>query len=131
MTNASPRILAVDDTPEHLDLIQVVLESGGFHVLVASDGHEGLRLACVEKPDLICLDMRMEPIDGAEVLIRLKADSSTRAIPVVMVSATNVAWERPDLELAGQVCKPFLAEELLQAVRNALKGNHHAQNPSG
>ena len=69
-----PIILAVDDTPEHLDLLAKVLEGDGYDPALAASGLQALEWVANEKPDLILLDVLMPGTDGMEVCRRLKAD---------------------------------------------------------
>ena len=79
-------VLIVDDDPVIAMMYGLGLERAGYGVLVAKDGQAGLEMASKAHPDLILLDVRMPILDGIEVLTRLAADSTTREIPVVMLS---------------------------------------------
>ena len=79
------RVLAIDDSPESLDLVRGAL-SPGFHVKAATDGQRGLQLARRHHPDLIVLDVLMPDMDGHEVCRRLRADPATCDIPVIFVT---------------------------------------------
>jgi hypothetical protein len=82
-------VLVVDDDPNALDLLGRTLQGAGMRVVTAGDGAEGLRLARSLRPAAITLDVMMPGMDGWEVLRQLKADASTRDIPVVMVTMTD------------------------------------------
>ena len=88
MTPHKPVILMVDDTPENLELLGNVLLDR-YDLRVATCGEDGLELAASLAPDLILLDVMMPGIDGFEVCRRLKADPSTRDIPVMFVTAVD------------------------------------------
>lgn len=79
-------VLIVDDDPVIAMMYGLGLQRAGYAVLVAKDGQAGLEMASKAHPDLILLDVRMPILDGIEVLTRLAADSTTREIPVVMLS---------------------------------------------
>lgn len=79
-------VLIVDDDPVIAMMYGLGLERAGYRVLVAKDGQTGLDMASSANPDLILLDVRMPILDGIEVLTRLAAESTTREIPVVMLS---------------------------------------------
>ena len=81
------RILAIDDEPDVLDFLQLVLDKSGYQTLTAPNGTEGLIRAHVESPDLILLDIMMEKMDGWETLRLLKLDEESQDIPVVILSA--------------------------------------------
>ena len=87
-----PRILLIDDDPEFAQLIQFNLESHGCEVTVARDGMEGLRLARIDSPDLILLDLMLPDLDGLVVCEILQAQPSTRDIPVFILSALDQSW---------------------------------------
>ena len=84
-----PKILIVDDEPFNIDYLEQELEESKFITLAATDGQEALDQVQAESPDLILLDIMMPIMDGFEVLARLKADPTTRDIPVIIISADN------------------------------------------
>ena len=86
--NERPKILVVDDTPAKLTLVAKVL-SGECKVHLANNGDKALELALSVLPDLILLDVMMPEIDGFEVCRRLKANSVTRDIPVIFLTAKS------------------------------------------
>jgi CheY-like chemotaxis protein len=82
------RILIIDDEPSIRDIVHLCLhELGGYDVIEAGSGQEGLHKAVNEHPDAIVLDMCMPQMDGMEVLRQLQACQATQTIPVVMLSA--------------------------------------------
>ncbi|GAC1690346.1 MAG: response regulator [Candidatus Dormibacteraceae bacterium] len=85
-TPRAATVLIVDDDPVISMMYSLGLERAGYTVLVAKTGQAGLDMALKALPDLILLDVRIPILDGIEVLARLAADSSTREIPVVMLS---------------------------------------------
>jgi len=80
-------ILSVDDTPDKLELLSVVLRKGGYRVLTAASGQEGLEIGKREIPDLIISDVSMPEMDGIEFCRLIRADESLRSIPIMLVSA--------------------------------------------
>ncbi|HEY9606554.1 MAG TPA: response regulator, partial [Allocoleopsis sp.] len=76
-------ILIVDDIPTNLEMLFDVLAESGFTVLVAEDGESAIARAAYAPPDLILLDVLMPGIDGFETCRRLKANESTKDIPVI------------------------------------------------
>ncbi|HIE08638.1 MAG TPA: response regulator, partial [Armatimonadetes bacterium] len=76
------KILVVDDEKHIVRLVQVNLERAGYEVITAYDGDEALKKVKEERPDLIVLDVMMPKMDGFEVMKHLKADPTTRDIPV-------------------------------------------------
>jgi putative two-component system response regulator len=82
-------ILVVDDIPSNITVLMEVLR-GDYRVLAATNGEQALKIACGDPlPDLILLDVMMPEMSGHEVCRRLKAESSTRKIPVIFVTAMN------------------------------------------
>src|SRR6476646_10609652 len=84
-----PLILAVDDTPQNLDLLKRRLGTQGYEVATAADGEEALVRTAELEPDLILLDVMMPKLDGIETVRRLKADPLHRHIPVILVTAKS------------------------------------------
>jgi signal transduction histidine kinase len=114
----------VDDQPPNRELLRDILEGSGHRVSEAADGTEGLALARSGNPDLILLDVTMPGLDGLEVCRRLKADTATAAIPVVLVTALAEREHRLDGIAAGAndyLTKPIDRAELMLRVRNALQ----------
>ena len=85
---SGPRlILVADDDEDILALVKAVLERSGHEVVAVADGAEALAGVRMHRPDLAVLDITMPLVDGLEVLRRLRADSETAALPVVLLSA--------------------------------------------
>ncbi len=118
-----PTILIVDDTPPNLGLVVDHLENYGFRVVIAEDGEEALKRAHFVRPDLILMDVMMPGIDGFETCRRLKADETTRDIPVIFMTALTESDDIVKGFAAGgvdYVIKPFQIVELLARVRTHL-----------
>ncbi|WP_352718599.1 response regulator [Mesorhizobium sp. M0306] len=119
-----PRILAVDDTPENLEILRMRLEANGYEVATAADGEEGLAKARELTPDLILLDIMMPKLDGISVVRMLKQDLSLRSIPVILVTAkadTRDVVEGLDAGGDDYLTKPFEHQALLARVRSMLR----------
>ena len=122
-STATGGIMVVDDTPSALQLITERLQREGYRVRPASSGELALRSAFRSVPELILLDVSMPEMDGYEVCRRLKADSRTRNVPVIFLSAlTDSASKVAGLELGAQdfISKPIQADEVLARVRTHL-----------
>lgn len=120
---AGRTILIVDDTPANLSVVVDHLEDQGLTVAVAQGGEEALKRAAFIRPDLILLDVMMPGIDGFETCRRLKADETTRAIPVIFMTALADIHDKVQAFAAGgvdYVSKPFQIEELLARVKTHL-----------
>jgi CheY-like chemotaxis protein len=122
-----PTILIVDDNEQNVELMQAYLEELDCDTLSASNGREALDVVEKHLPDLLLLDIMMPQMSGFEVCKRLKADSRTKDIPIIMVTALN---EFGDIERGIDsgtddfVSKPVNKLELLARVRTLLKLKH-------
>jgi CheY-like chemotaxis protein len=95
------RILYVEDNDDNIYVVTNRLGRAGFTVLVARDGEQGVAMARAERPDLILMDLRLPVIDGWEATRRIKADESTRHIPVLALSAHAMTGDRARALEAG------------------------------
>ena len=118
------KILAVDDEPDILELVKLNLVREGYDVLTASTGEQGLDLARSKVPSLIVLDLMLPGVDGLEVCRRLRADTKTQHVPILVLTAKG---EEADvvtgLEVGADdyVTKPFSGKVLVARVRNLLR----------
>lgn len=119
------RILCIEDEPEMIDLIRLILGRRGFEVKGANGGVQGLEMIRKEKPDLILLDLMMPDMDGWEVYQQIKADEKTRDIPVVVVTAKAQSIDKVlGLHIAkvdDYIAKPFQPQDLLASVERVLQ----------
>ena len=114
------QILCIEDEPEMIDLIRLILERRGFNVQGAAGGMEGIKKVRELLPDLVLLDLMMPDMDGWEVYQQMKADEATRGIPVIVVTAKAQSIDKVlGLHIAkvdDYIAKPFSPQELLDSV---------------
>ena len=113
------KILLVEDNEMNRDMLSRRLERKGYAVMVAVDGQEGVTKARTETPDLILMDMSLPVLDGWEATRQLKADASTRGIPVIALTAHAMASDEQRAREAGcDDCdtKPIELPRLLQKI---------------
>jgi len=124
MAEEKKRVLCIEDDPEMIDLIKLILERKGFEVLEAVGGEEGLEVSRREMPDLILLDLMMPEVDGWEVFRQMRADEQLKDIPVIVVTAKAQSIDKVlGLHIAkvdDYVTKPFGPQELLKSVNKVL-----------
>ena len=118
-----PTILVVDDLPGNIKLLDAVLAPHGYRVITAGSGQEALIKVHAELPDLVLLDLLMPGLDGHGVCRKLRDDPATRALPVIMITASSDADKVRALESGADdfVAKPFNQAELLARVRSLLR----------
>ena len=117
------KILAVDDVPQNLRLLEAVLVPNGYDVVTAASGEAALLAVLRDRPDLVLLDIMLPGIDGYEVCRRIRGDPTTSFLPVVMVTASGIAEKRRAIEAGADdfVPKPFDQLELLARVKSLLR----------
>ena len=121
-------ILIVDDQIQNVELLDAYLEPQGYGVVKAASGQEALEKILHDKIDLILLDIMMPKMSGIEVLEKLRADSKTKFIPVVMVTALKEIEDKVKALEAGCddfISKPVDKVELLARVNSILKISHY------
>lgn len=120
---SSARVLAVDDSPTILEMIQAILVAGGYEVITATDGQEALNVARSEAPDLILLDVMLPKLDGYRVCRLLKFDQKFKSIPIIMLTAKSEEQSVVTGIRTGAdqyLTKPIEPERLLSAVAEEL-----------
>jgi CheY-like chemotaxis protein len=88
------KILYVEDNDDNVYMLKNRLTRAGFTVVVATDGAQGIAMATSEQPDLILMDLTLPDINGEEVTRRIKADPSTKSIPVIALTANAMSGDR-------------------------------------
>jgi len=105
------RILIVDDEPDIRFIMRLILEGAGYKVTEAPHGAIGLKSVTARQPDLVITDVMMPTMDGLEFIERLRSNSKTAAIPILVVSG-NSELATP---ASARLRKPFTRRELLHA----------------
>jgi len=129
MMTDKKQILLVDDDPDFVEAVKVIVESGGYDVRVAYDGQEGLEAVAEQKPDLIVLDVMMPVMNGHEACAKLKSEEATREIPIILLTAvadrvtTSTYTHRDMLESEAEdyMPKPVEPQELLERIKSWLQ----------
>jgi CheY-like chemotaxis protein len=119
----SPLILVVDDYQDAREMYAEYLQFSGFRVAEARNGNEAVEQAFALKPDLILMDLSLPGMDGWEATRRLKADESTRRIPIVALTGHALAGASEGAKRAGCdsfVTKPCLPDDLVVEVKRML-----------
>lgn len=118
------KILIAEDERDIRELITFTLQFAGYQVIPTSDGEEAFKIAKKEIPDLIMLDVRMPRMNGYESCIHLKAETTTKHIPVIFVSAKGQEGEVQtgmDMGASDYLIKPFSPAQLVDLVQSVLK----------
>ena len=117
-------VLAVDDIPLNLLLVQKMLSKFNFQFRTAANGQQALDAVAAQKPDLILLDLMMPGIDGFEVIRRLREDPETADVQIVILSALNSNEDVVKGFNVGAndfIMKPIIMEKLLNSVFTQLE----------
>lgn len=124
MAEEKRTVICVEDEPEMIDLVKLILGRKGFDLVGAVGGREGIEAVRRLKPDLVLLDLMMPDMDGWEVYQQMKADDVLKDIPVIVVTAKAQSIDKVlGLHIAkvdDYVTKPFGPQELLQSVNKVL-----------
>jgi two-component system, cell cycle response regulator DivK len=117
------KVLLVEDNEMNRDMLSRRLSRQGYEVVIAKDGADGVAMAGAECPDLVLMDMSLPVLDGWEAAQRLKADPTTRAIPVIALTAHAMAADREKALAAGcddYDTKPVELPRLLEKMQRLL-----------
>jgi DNA-binding response OmpR family regulator len=120
---APVKVLIVEDSADTSSLLMRVMEKAGYEVLLADEGKSAVKIALLERPHIVLLDIAIPQLDGIEVCRAIRSHPATSHTKVVIVSALN---RREDIEEARAVgasqyiTKPFVIKDLLETVRTVL-----------
>jgi len=119
-----PTIMVVDDSLSQRRALEQLLSDVGYKVRTARDGIEAVNLLAQVKPDLVLTDLEMPRMNGIELTAHIRAQSSLRRLPVIMITSRTTQKHRQMAEEAGidfYLAKPARDEELLVKVHNLLE----------
>ena len=132
MTENIRRAVYIEDEPEMIDLVRLILKRKQYEVIGANGGREGLDTIRKMNPDVILLDLMMPDMDGWEVYQQLKADEATRTIPVIVITAKAQKIDKVlGLHIAkvdDYISKPFSPAELLESLQRVFGEREKAAN---
>lgn len=123
-TRVDQTILIVDDSLYIVDGLAALLKRKGYGILTAYGGDEAIGILSQSVPDLILLDIMMEPMDGWETLDKIKANPATRDIPVLMFSAKKITAEEAQnhcLNIEDFVSKPVNPTQLMESIQQVFR----------
>jgi len=132
----SHRALVVDDEPDLRRIVRMTLERSdlGLTVITAQDAEEALALAQLERPDVVILDLSMPGMDGFELCRRLRKDSATQAVPIVILTGMST----PDRIARGReagadefVAKPFHRADFVERIRGVIERAYGVEKTEG
>ncbi|MGD2148492.1 MAG: response regulator [Anaerolineae bacterium] len=124
MAESRKLIVCIEDEPEMIDLIKLILRRANYDFVGAVGGVEGLEAVRNHKPDLVLLDLMMPDVDGWEVYRQMKAEDAIKDTPVIVITAKAQSIDRVlGLHIAkvdDYITKPFGPQELLDSVATIL-----------
>ena len=120
------RILVVEDDPSLRTVIRMVLERAEFQVEEAPHGHAALEQIGASGPDLVLVDLNMPRMGGLELLERLRSNSTTASVPVVLLSGRHDAAAAAQ-GADGLVTKPFEPADLVRTIRGVIESRAGSQ----
>jgi len=118
------QVVYIEDEPEMIDLVRLILNRRGYEITGANGGREGLDLVRQENPELVLLDLMMPDMDGWDVYQQMKADPNTQNIPVIVITAKAQSIDKVlGLHIAkvdDYISKPFSPQELVDSVEKVM-----------
>lgn len=124
MAADTKHIIYIEDEQEMIDLVRLILSRKGYQVKGAIGGQEGLDLVRAESPDLVLLDLMMPDMDGWAVYQQMKAGTTTRGIPVIVITAKAQNIDKVlgvhIAKVDDYISKPFSPQQLIESVEKVL-----------
>jgi CheY-like chemotaxis protein len=117
------KILIVEDNEDNLYLIGFIVKKGGYNVIEARNGHEGVELAGKEKPDIILMDIQLPDFDGLETTRRIRKSDSVSDIPIIALTSYAMAGDKQKALEAGcngYIEKPINPSNIMEEIEKYL-----------
>lgn len=131
-TQMTKSIVYIEDDPNTIHLVKLILGKGGFTVTGVSTGAEGLEAIKANRPNIVLLDLMMPDMDGWEVYQMLRSDEQTKDIPVIVITARTQSIDKVmGLHIAkvdDYITKPFSPNDLLKRVNQVLENQQTPTN---
>ncbi|HNQ30677.1 MAG TPA: response regulator [Methanolinea sp.] len=124
-------VMVIDDSPFIVDIFVTMLQRGGYQTVAAYGGQEALDTLSTVKPDLILLDIMMEPMDGWETLMNIKNSPDLKNIPVMMLTAKQLTPSEAQeygIYIEDYIMKPITHKELYEAIEGQLNRRRMIEN---
>jgi CheY-like chemotaxis protein len=125
MTDGAARVLVVEDNDMNMQLVEYLLEEGGYQIIKAASGEEALSIARGEEQvDLILMDIHLPGIDGLSVVHEMKSDSRISSIPILALTAHAMRGDKDRFLEAGcdgYISKPIDVKTFLTSIRQYLR----------
>jgi twitching motility two-component system response regulator PilG len=124
-----PVVACVDDSPAIQRVVKFTLEASGYRVVNIKEPFKALTTLLHAKPDLILMDINMPEIDGYQLCSLCNKSSALKGIPIIMLTGRSGILDRVKAKMVGSVgyiCKPFLPQELVQAINSYVPVNLHS-----
>lgn len=116
-------VLVVEDNDMNMQLVEYLLEEGGFAILKATSGEEALRVTAENTPDLILMDIHLPGMDGLSVVRQMKEDGRIRSVPILALTAHAMRGDRDRFLEAGcdgYISKPIDVKTFIPAIQRYL-----------
>ena len=117
------KVLVVEDNEKNMYLISYILKNNGYGVVEARCGEDGLRLASIEKPDLILMDIQLPDIDGLEVTKRIRCSEGEKKVPIIVITSFAMTGDKEKAVNAGctgYIEKPINPETVMEEIESYL-----------
>ena len=118
-------VLIVEDNEKNMKLARDILQAKGYQTVEAETGEEGVKLAKERKPDLVLMDIQLPGINGIEAFKQIRADTKTKSIPVIALTASVTPTDRSQITAAGFdafISKPISLKEFVETVKRLIEG---------